>query len=151
MDERLAAAWRVLPERLAAHVALSGAATPPRRGDQLAAGRAGRAAAAPALDAAVGGRLIQTVPGLALVALFYPLLLVVSAGLQHLHLPGVPALGFLPALLALTLYGLLPMLRNAVAGLSGVAPALREAADGVGMTARQKLWVGRGRRWLRRW
>ncbi|MGZ3377384.1 MAG: ABC transporter permease/substrate-binding protein, partial [Phenylobacterium sp.] len=73
-------------------------------------------------------------------ALFYPLLL----GLSQLTLKafgvGVPALGFLPSLLALTLYALLPILRNAVAGLTGVDPAILEAADGVGMIRRQRLW-----------
>lgn len=79
--------------------------------------------------------LIQTIPGLALLALFYPLLLGVSALVGG----GVSAFGFLPALLALTLYALLPILRNAVTGLTGVEPAAREAADGLGMTAWQKL------------
>ena len=82
--------------------------------------------------------LIQTIPSLALLALFYPLLLSLSALLGG----GVPALGFLPSLLALTLYALLPILRNTVTGLTGLDPALREAADGIGMTPAQKLrWV----------
>lgn len=76
---------------------------------------------------------IQTIPGLALLALFYPLLLAVGHG--------VPALGFLPAWLALTLYALLPILRNVVAGLRGLDPAVIEAADGLGMTAGQRLWL----------
>jgi osmoprotectant transport system permease protein len=80
--------------------------------------------------------LIQTIPGLALLALFYPLLLGVSALVGG----GISAFGFLPALLALTLYALLPILRNAVTGLSGVDPAAREAADGLGMTKSQKLY-----------
>ena len=79
--------------------------------------------------------LIQTIPGLALLALFYPLLLGVSAMIGGV----ISAFGFLPALLALTLYALLPILRNAVTGLTGVDPAAREAADGLGMTAWQKL------------
>ena len=79
--------------------------------------------------------LVQTIPALALLALFYPLLLGVAA----LTGGGVSALGFLPALLALTLYALLPILRNAVTGLTGIDPAAREAADGIGMTAAQKL------------
>ena len=79
--------------------------------------------------------LIQTIPGLALLALFYPLLLGISALIGG----GISAFGFLPALLALTLYALLPILRNAVTGLTGVDPAVRQAAEGLGMTARQKL------------
>ncbi|WP_321325238.1 ABC transporter permease/substrate-binding protein [uncultured Parasphingorhabdus sp.] len=80
--------------------------------------------------------LIQTIPGLALLALFYPLLLGVSALIGD----GISAFGFLPALLALTLYALLPILRNAVTGLTGVDPAAQEAADGLGMTGSQKLY-----------
>ena len=79
--------------------------------------------------------LIQTIPSLALLALFYPLLL----SLSTLVGGGIPALGFLPSLLALTLYALLPILRNGVTGLAGIDPAVIEAADGVGMTPAQKL------------
>ncbi|MDH7974355.1 ABC transporter permease/substrate-binding protein [Sphingomonas sp. AR_OL41] len=79
--------------------------------------------------------LVQTIPSLALLALFYPLLLSLSALVGG----GIPALGFLPALLALTLYALLPILRNGVTGLAGIDPAVLEAADGVGMTPWQKL------------
>ncbi|WP_419827280.1 ABC transporter permease/substrate-binding protein [Sphingomonas sp.] len=74
---------------------------------------------------------IQTIPGLALLALFYPLLLAVGHG--------VPALGFLPAFGALTLYALLPILRNVIAGLRGLDPAVVRAADGIGMTRAQRL------------
>ncbi len=79
--------------------------------------------------------VIQTIPSLALLALFYPLLLFLSGLVGG----GVPALGFLPSLLALTLYALLPILRGGVTGLTGLDPAVIEAADGVGMTAWQKL------------
>nr|WP_249778198.1 glycine betaine ABC transporter substrate-binding protein [Phenylobacterium glaciei] len=84
--------------------------------------------------------LIQTIPSLALLALFYPLLLAVSALSLSLTGHGFSALGFLPSLLALTLYSMLPILRTATTGILGVDPAVREAADGVGMTARQKLF-----------
>ena len=79
--------------------------------------------------------LIQTVPALALLALFYPALLILgrASGLA------IPALGFLPALIALSLYALLPILRNGVAALQGIDAAVLEAADGVGMTRRQRL------------
>ena len=79
--------------------------------------------------------LIQTIPALALLALFYPLLLALTTVFGDLITP----LGFLPSLLALTLYALLPILRNAVTGLNGVDPAIAEAADGIGMTPIQKL------------
>ena len=64
--------------------------------------------------------LVQTIPGLALLALFYPLLLGLSLLTKSFLGFGIPALGFLPSVLALTLYAVLPILRNAVAGLSGV-------------------------------
>lgn len=82
--------------------------------------------------AAVG--LIQTVPALALLALFYPLLL----ALGRLSGVAIPALGFLPALLALTLYALLPIVRNSVVAIETIDPATIEAADGLGMTRRQR-------------
>ncbi|HUJ32804.1 MAG TPA: ABC transporter permease [Candidatus Acidoferrum sp.] len=44
------------------------------------------------------------------------------------------------AIVALTLYALLPIIRNTSAGISGVDPAVREAARGMGMTGRQILW-----------
>ena len=83
--------------------------------------------------------VVQTVPGLALVAMFYPLLLALSALTARLLGFTIASLGFLPALLALTLYSMLPILRNTVVGLTGLDPAVLEAADGVGMTARQRL------------
>ena len=45
------------------------------------------------------------------------------------------------ALLALTLYSMLPVLRNTITGLQGVDPAILEAAQGVGMTPRQSLFT----------
>lgn len=74
--------------------------------------------------------VIQTIPSLALLAVMVPLL--ASMRLQ--------SIGFLPAFIGLTLYGVLPILRNTVTGIAGVDPALREAARGVGMTPRQQLW-----------
>jgi osmoprotectant transport system permease protein len=44
------------------------------------------------------------------------------------------------AITALTLYALLPIIRNTAAGITGVDPAVREAARGMGMTPRQILW-----------
>src|ERR1700687_4395706 len=83
--------------------------------------------------------VVQTVPGLALLALFYPLLLALAplslAWLEFVF----SAFGCLPAVLALALYSMLPVLRNTITGLDGVDPAIREAAQGVGMTPRQSL------------
>lgn len=135
MNGRLAAALDQLPALLASHVLLCAAALllALATGLPLAVAAARRQRLR---GIALGlASLIQTIPGLALLALFYPLLLAVSALVGG----GIPALGFLPSLLALALYALLPILRNSVAGLTGIDPAVIEAADGVGMTARQKL------------
>jgi osmoprotectant transport system permease protein len=83
--------------------------------------------------------IVQTVPSLALLALFYPLLLGVAMLTEQAFGAGFSALGFLPSVLALTLYSMLPVLRNTIAGLDGIAPAIKEAAQGVGMTQRQAL------------
>ena len=139
MDERLVSAARVLPDYLGQHVLLSASAL-----------ALGVVLSLPLAVAAVGrprlrwpflaiASAIQTIPGLALLALFYPLLLALSALLKPALDLSVPALGFLPALLALTLYSMLPILRNGITGLSGVDPAVIEAAKGVGMTPRQRL------------
>lgn len=74
--------------------------------------------------------LIQTIPGLALLAVMVPALAAV----------GLPSIGYLPALAGLTLYSVLPILRNTATGLAGVDAALIEAARGVGMTPMQQLW-----------
>ncbi|MCH8990753.1 MAG: ABC transporter permease/substrate-binding protein, partial [Acidobacteria bacterium] len=69
--------------------------------------------------------VMQTIPGIALLALMVPLL---------------GMIGFVPALMALFLYSLLPIMRNTVTGILGVDPALTEAARGIGMTSRQSLF-----------
>ena len=68
--------------------------------------------------------VIQTIPGLALLAIMVPLL----SGV------GLPGIGFLPAFLGLTLYCVLPILMGTVTGLTEVDAAMIEAARGVGMT-----------------
>src|ERR1700761_7525432 len=72
--------------------------------------------------------IVQTVPGLALLALFYPLLLALASLSLAWFGIGFSAFGFLPAVLALALYSMLPVLRNTITGLNGVDPALVEAA-----------------------
>ncbi len=139
MNGQIAAAFAVLPRYLAWHVLLSGSALALGLliGLPLAvAASRSKALRWPALTLA---SLVQTIPSLALLALFYPLLLAISAAIKPLVGFGLPALGFLPSLLALTLYSILPILRNGVAGLTGLDPAVIEAADGLGMTPSQKL------------
>ncbi|WP_454761136.1 glycine betaine ABC transporter substrate-binding protein [Caulobacter segnis] len=140
MADRLSAALAVLPERLGWHVTLSASALALGLAIALPLGIA--AARNPRLKwIALGGAgLVQTIPSLALLALFYPVLLLLSGLAVKVLGHGFPALGFLPSLLALTLYSMLPILRNAAAGVSGIDPAVVEAARGVGMTDRQRLW-----------
>ncbi len=54
----------------------------------------------------------------------------------------VPLIGFgaWPALIALSLYGLLPVVENTIAGLEQVPPAARDAAEGMGMGPLRRLW-----------
>ena len=73
--------------------------------------------------------VIQTVPSLALLAIMVPVLAALN----------LKSIGYLPAIIGLTLYSILPILRNTVAGLQSVDPALIEAARGVGMTPSQQL------------
>jgi osmoprotectant transport system permease protein len=140
MDSPVAAAWARLPDYLGQHVILSALAL--MLGAAISLPLAVLASRRPALrwPLMTGSGLIQTIPSLALLALFYPVLLGLSGLTKSLFGVGFSALGFLPALLALTLYSMLPMVRNTVAGLTGLDPAVLEAARGVGMTKRQSLF-----------
>jgi ABC-type proline/glycine betaine transport system permease subunit len=84
--------------------------------------------------------IVQTIPSLALLALMVPLLAALSSLTTWAMGVEFSALGFYPALIALTLYSMLPMVRNTVTGILGVDPAVVEAAEGVGMTRGQVLW-----------
>ncbi len=70
--------------------------------------------------------LMQTVPSLALLAVLISFMGAIGTG---------------PALIALTLYALLPIMRNTVTGLSEVPQGLRQAAIALGMTKGQMLWL----------
>lgn len=140
-DQRLAAAWALFPDYFGQHVLLSAASLALGLLISLPLAVAASRSAAVRWPALLGASFVQTIPSLALLALFYPLLLALSALSKAMFGHGFPALGFLPSLLALTLYSMLPILRNAVAGLAGVDPAVVEAAKGVGMTDRQRLYA----------
>jgi osmoprotectant transport system permease protein len=140
MDERVSAALALLPDYLGWHVALSASAL--ALGVLISLPLAVLAARFAKVRWPVMGAasFAQTIPSLALLALFFPLLLGLSGLTKAWWGLTIPALGFLPALLALTIYSMLPILRNTVAGLQGVDPAAREAAKGVGMTPLQSLF-----------
>ncbi len=67
---------------------------------------------------------LQTIPSLALLAFLLPLL----------------GIGMAPALVALTLYALLPIVRNTLTGIDGLPPDILEACRALGFTDRQRLW-----------
>ena len=140
MNAQLAAALAVLPNYLSQHVLLSLSAMALGAGVSLplALWAARRPGLRWPLLAATS--LVQTIPALALLALFYPLLLALSGATQKLFGASTPALGFLPALLALALYAMLPIVRATISAIAGIDPAIIEAADAVGMTPAQRLW-----------
>ena len=125
MSEQLA----LLPEYLTAHLQLTLIALLLSAAIALPVGVAAtRIARLEPLALGVAG-VIQTVPGLALLALMVPLLAAID----------LRSIGFLPAICGLTLYGVFPILRNTVTGISTVDPVYTEAARGVGMTPLQQL------------
>ena len=69
---------------------------------------------------------MQTIPSLALLALM------IAIGL---------GIGFVPAVLALFLYALMPIVRNTYVGIMGVDPGVKDAARGMGVTSWQLLWM----------
>ena len=74
-----------------------------------------------------GANIIQTIPSLALFGFLLPA-------------PWIGARADRLAILALTLYALLPLIRNTYTGIKGVDPSVVEAGRGMGMTDRQLLW-----------
>lgn len=69
----------------------------------------------------------ETIPSLALLGILLPV-------------PWLGARADRLAIAALTLYALLPIIRNTATGITGIDPAVREAARGMGMSGRQILW-----------
>lgn len=70
--------------------------------------------------------ILQTIPSLALFGLLIPV-------------PFIGGIGATPAIVALTLYSFLPIIRNTYTGITSVDPAIREAGRGMGMTDTQLL------------
>lgn len=112
--------------RLGEHILLTGASTvlAVLVGVPLGVLAARHAALRHFITGAVG--ILQTIPSLAMLALLLALL---------------NRIGSVPAVIALVLYALLPIVRNTLTGLLQLPPAVLEAADGLGMTRRQRLWM----------
>jgi len=84
--------------------------------------------------------LLQTVPSIALFGLLIVPLSALGEAVPSLGALGIGGVGPAPAVIALTLYALLPIARNTLAGIGGVSPAAIDAGRGMGMTRRQLFW-----------
>ncbi len=82
---------------------------------------------------------VQTIPGLAMIGILVAPLAQLSHALPWLRSVGFGGLGWAPVVIALTLYALLPVVRNTYAGLRGVPPETVDAGIGMGMTPLQVL------------
>ncbi|MGK4438998.1 ABC transporter permease [Yersinia proxima] len=81
--------------------------------------------------------IIQTIPSIALFGLLIAPLAGLAAAIPWLAEHGVSGIGLAPAIVALVLYALLPLVRNVVAGLEAVPDSVVESAQGMGMTRSQ--------------
>jgi osmoprotectant transport system permease protein len=63
-----------------------------------------------------------------------------AATYPFLQTLGIQGIGAAPAIIALTVYALLPIVRNTYVGLDGVDPAATDAGRGMGMSSGQLLW-----------
>jgi osmoprotectant transport system permease protein len=86
------------------------------------------------IGVAVGVLVYRSSAGSAIAtALSSTILTIPSFALLGLLIP-IVGLGVTPSVIALTLYGLLPIVRNTIVGLAGVDPAVSDAAKGIGMS-----------------
>lgn len=98
----------------------------------------------------IGGPVIafvdaaQTIPSMALFGLLIAPLAALSRAVPALRALGLQGIGTAPALIALTLYALLPIVRNTVVGLASVPLSVYEAGRGMGMSFRQLFWQVEG-------
>ena len=72
--------------------------------------------------------IIVTIPSIALFGIMMPILSIFGYGI-----------GYVPAVIAVLLYSLLPIIRNTYTAINNVDPALREAARGIGMSPNERL------------
>lgn len=83
--------------------------------------------------------LVQTIPAIALFGILMAPLAALAANVPLAARLGIHGIGAAPAVIALFLYSLLPIVANTVLGLKRVSPAAVEAARGMGMTGGQVL------------
>ena len=118
-----------------AHLRLTGVAIAAASLVGLAAGVAARRDRRVERVVVGAASLVQTIPAIALLAVMVPLLawLAESTGLA------ISSIGELPALIALSLYALLPIARGLIMGMRAIDPAVLQAARAVGMTPAEQL------------
>ncbi len=75
------------------------------------------------------GAIVITVPSIALFGMLIPVLSTIGQGI-----------GWLPAVIAVYMYSMVPIVRNTYTALNGLDPALSDAATGMGMDSAQRLW-----------
>ena len=92
----------------------------------------------PALFATLN--VIQTIPSIAFFGLLMAPLALLAASVPALARWGVKGIGMAPAVIALALYSLLPLVRSTAAGLSQVPRPVVDAALGMGLSPRQVFW-----------
>ena len=97
------------------------------------------AARSPRLQSPLFGvlNLLQTIPSIALFGLLIVPLSALAAAVPQLAAIGVGGIGVAPAIIALVLYALLPVVRNTTVGLAGVDRGVIEAGRGMGLTSWQ--------------
>lgn len=83
---------------------------------------------------------VQTIPSIALFALLIAPLAALARAAPALAAWGVAGIGVAPAIIALFVYALLPIVRNTAAGVLGVDAGVIEAARGMGLSPRQIFW-----------
>ena len=83
--------------------------------------------------------ILQTTPSIALFGLLMVPLAALVAAVPDLRRLGIAGIGATPAIIALTLYSLLPIVTNTVAGFSSVPAQAREAGRAMGMSRRSLL------------
>lgn len=84
--------------------------------------------------------IIQTVPSIALFGLLLAPLAGLAKALPWLAEHGISGIGLAPAIIALVLYSLLPLVRSVIAGLNSVSSAVIESARGMGMNRLQVFY-----------
>ena len=84
--------------------------------------------------------IIQTIPSIALFGILMVPLGLLAANVPAAAAIGIRGIGAAPAFIALFLYALLPVVANTVVGLDGVQPSVVDAARGMGMSRRQRLF-----------